>query len=199
MPVFLFTDIEGSTRLWERFTTVMGKALALHDAILHEHIDRYGGRVIKSTGDGVFAIFEAGEPLQCAIDIQKQFSSVEWGEIKELRVRMAFHAGKAEKRGADYFGLVVNRAARILSTGWGNQILLTPEVMKYTKLSSLATLQDLGMYLLKDLSTPQRIYRLLHPSLITRQYPPLRASWHIPQQKRQTCQITIQYPLRASL
>ena len=69
MLTFLFTDIEGSSEKWEKFGDEMGKALAIHDAILKEQIERYGGRIFKHTGDGVLAVFDDGEPIECAINI----------------------------------------------------------------------------------------------------------------------------------
>ncbi|MGC9025381.1 MAG: adenylate/guanylate cyclase domain-containing protein, partial [Chloroflexia bacterium] len=112
MPVFLFTDIENSTRLWEKYPTLMGAVLARHDAILRREIERYGGRIIKHTGDGVFAVFERGRPLHCALEVQKALAQEDWGEVRELRIRIALHAGEALCRGEDYFGPTVNRTAR---------------------------------------------------------------------------------------
>ncbi len=96
MPLFLFTDIEGSTQLWEKHTEdAMSKVLSRHNAILKEHIEAFGGEIIKHTGDGVFAVFEKGRPLHCALEIQRQFSQEDWNPIEELRLRMALHAGDA--------------------------------------------------------------------------------------------------------
>ncbi len=173
MPIFLFTDIEGSTKKWEKFGEEMAKALVTHDSILSENIKQYGGNIIKHTGDGIFAIFINGEPLKCSIEIQKKISGQNWGTLGELRVRMALHAGDAEKRGEDYFGPVINRTARILSTGWGGQIIVTPEVMALCTLPENASLDDLGVHLLKDLSIPQHLYGLIHPALHLKEFPAL--------------------------
>lgn len=173
MPVFLFTDIEGSTVKWEKFKKEMGKALTRHDTILKEQIKKYGGRIIKHTGDGVFAVFEDGNPLQCALEIQMQLAKEDWGDIDELRIRIGLHTGKAEKRGKDYFGPVVNRTARVMSIGWGGQIILTPAVKNSAEMPENATLEDLGVHLLKDLCEPQQIYGLVHPDLKIQKFPPL--------------------------
>jgi predicted ATPase/class 3 adenylate cyclase/Tfp pilus assembly protein PilF len=173
MPVFLFTDIEASTRKWEKFGGTMAKVLVKHDAILKQNIEKFGGKIIKHTGDGIFAVFIDGNPLECAIEIQKQIAAENWGEIGELRVRMAIHAGNAEKRGEDYFGPVINRTARLLSTGYGGQVLLTPEVMRLCSLPPGASLDDLGVHLLKDLSEPQPVYGLLHPDIPLKKFPEL--------------------------
>ncbi len=175
MPVFFLTDIEGSTEKWEKYRTAMGDALMRHDAILEESIKRYGGKIIKHTGDGFFAVFEGGDPLKCALEIQKRLSEETWGPIGELRIRIAINAGTADKRGDDYFGPAVNRTARILAAAWGGQILLTPEVVKLTSLPVGASIKDLGMHRLKDLGEPQIIFGLIHPDLKIIDFPPPRS------------------------
>ena len=175
MSIFLFTDIEGSTTKWEKHREEMGKALSRHDALLQGCMQAFGGRIIKHTGDGVFAVFEQGDPVLCALEVQKRLAREGWGEIGELRVRMALHAGEAEKRGGDYFGPVVNRTARLLSSGWGGQVLLSSEAASFCPLPPQATLMDLGTHLLKDLIEPQRIFMLTHPELPLKEFPPLRS------------------------
>ncbi|MFP4345147.1 MAG: ATP-binding protein [Anaerolineales bacterium] len=174
MPTFLFTDIEGSTDLWSRYPHAMEGVLKRHDRLLEELIIRHGGQVVKHTGDGFFAVFDGGEPLTCALAVQKRLADEAWGEVGELRVRMALHTGVAQQREADYFGLEVSRTARLLSAGWGGQILLTCELARAAVLPPGARIRDLGNHLLKDLSEPQHIYQLLHPELLLREFPPLR-------------------------
>jgi class 3 adenylate cyclase len=174
MPVFLFTDIEGSTKLWEAHTAQMGDVISRHDAILQELTQAWGGWITKHTGDGVTVAFEKGEPLSCAIDIQKRFAGEPWGAIGELRVRVGLHAGEAEKRGDDYFGPVVNCAARIMAAAWGGQILLTPSVTAICELPRRCALLDLGEHFLKDVSTPQHVFQMVHPDLPWQEFPPLR-------------------------
>ena len=108
MPVFLFTDIEGSTRLWEEHTGEMGAVIARHDEILREQIEGHGGRITKHTGDGVTAAFDDGQPLACALETQKVFAGEAWGAIGELRIRIGLHGGEAELHAGDYFGPSVN-------------------------------------------------------------------------------------------
>ncbi len=181
MPVFFFTDIEGSTRLWESHMAEMGAVLARHDAILQEQIEANGGRITKHTGDGVTAAFEAGEPVACALETQVRFAAEAWGDIGELRIRVGLHAGEAElhpapgSTGGDYYGPPVNCTARIMAAAWGEQILLTPEVTEITSLPLQSTLLDLGEHLLKDVSAPQQIYQLLHPELPRAEFPPPRS------------------------
>ncbi|MGB9720586.1 MAG: tetratricopeptide repeat protein [bacterium] len=175
MPIFLFSDIEGSTKKWEQYKEKMSNALLVHDEIFQRNIEKYGGKIIKHTGDGFFAVFEAGNPIECAINIQNEIAKTDWESVGGLRVRIALHAGFAEKRGDDYFGPVVNRTARILAVAWGGQILITPEVMNVCPLPPEATVKDLGSHMLKDLGQPQLIYCLLSPGLAIQEFPPLRS------------------------
>jgi predicted ATPase/Tfp pilus assembly protein PilF len=175
MSIFLFTDIEGSTKKWEERPDEMKQCLAKHDRILNETIAKHSGQVIKHTGDGVFAVFDEGKPLLCALKIQEQFADEDWGSFKELRIRIGLHAGLAEKRGKDYFGSVVNRTARVMSVAWGGQIVFTPEVKKTTAIPDKGSAKDLGAHLLKDLAEPQHLYQLMHPDLKLHDFPPLRS------------------------
>jgi len=175
MSTFLFTDIEGSTEKWEKYKNEMGEALSRHDAILNENINKFGGKIIKHTGDGIFAVFENDEPLRCAIEIQKNISKENWGKIGELRIRIGLHAGIAEKREKDYFGPAINKTARVMAIAWGGQIILTPEVKNASQLPPNATLKDLGFHLLKDLCEPQLIYELTYPEQRIKEFPPLRS------------------------
>ncbi|MEJ2735987.1 MAG: adenylate/guanylate cyclase domain-containing protein, partial [Anaerolineae bacterium] len=180
MPVFLFTDIEGSTRLWEAHTAEMGAVIARHDALLQEVVSPSGGRITKHTGDGITAAFEAGEPLACALQAQVRFATEAWGAIGELRIRVGLHAGAAEwiagveGQAGDYFGPPVNCAARIMAAAWGGQILLTPEVSCASHLPAGVSLKDLGQHLLKNVSAPQQLYQLDHPLLPRHEFPPPR-------------------------
>src|SRR5688572_24413099 len=171
---FLFTDIEGSTQLWQQHPDVMPGVLAFHDEIMSSAIEGCGGRIVKHTGDGIFAVFPGGEPLIAALDIQRRLAARDWTPLGALRIRMGMHAGLAEQRGDDYFGLPINRAARIMAAGWGGQILLTPEVAATAALPDGASLHDLGVHMLKDLNEPQPILMLTYPDLIA-EFPPLRS------------------------
>ena len=117
MFVFLFTDIEGSSWLWEMYSDQMGAVIARHDAILQEQVEGCGGRITKHTGDGITAAFEGGEPVACALEAQKRFAAASWGDIGELRIRAGLHAGEAEFQAStgtpdgDYFGPPVNATA----------------------------------------------------------------------------------------
>ncbi|MGB3480018.1 MAG: tetratricopeptide repeat protein [bacterium] len=175
MAIFLFTDIEGSTKKWEKYPELMKQCLIKHDAIIKESVENHGGKIIKHTGDGVFAVFDNGQPLECALKVQKYLAEVDWSELGELRVRIGLHAGHVDKRGGDYFGPVINRTSRVMSVAWGGQIILTPSVKNSVKLPKDAILEDLGVHMLKDLGEPQNIYQLVHPELPLTEFPPLRS------------------------
>lgn len=172
---FLFTDIEGSTRLWDQYTDMMGWILSRHNAILQEQIERHKGRLVKNTGDGVMAVFDGdGEGLPCAVDIQRQLSGEDWGTIGELRIRIGLDAGPADARNGDYFGPVVNRSARVMDAGHGGQILCTPEVIAVHGLPDGACIEDLGDHVLRGFQAPQKILEVLHPDVRWQSFPPLR-------------------------
>jgi predicted ATPase len=159
---FLFTDIEGSTRRWEANADAMRVALESHDAVLHGAVTDYGGEVFKHTGDGICAVF--GSPraaVDAAISAQKAL---------ELPVRMGIATGEAEHRGGDYFGAVLNRAARVMSAGHGGQLLLDGQT---AGLLSGIELDDLGPRRLRDITNAVNIFQVRAPGLPT-EYPPLR-------------------------
>lgn len=175
MPGFLFTDIEGSTRLWEEHAQVMSAALVRHNAILREAVENCKGEVIKSTGDGILALFDVGNPLECAIQMQIAMQAEPWpDEIGDLLIRIGIHAGAYEPRGGDIYGPDVNRAARVMDAGWGGQILITDNAKLEYKLPLEAHLQELGAHLLKNLAEPQPLFGLIHPQL-RQEFPPPRS------------------------
>jgi len=177
LSTFLMTDIEGSTRLWEEHAVAMGAALAVHDRILREAVEGFTGTVIKTTGDGLLAIFDDQlQAVEAAIAAQRGLRDATWGETGPLRVRMAIHAGAAESRDGDYFGPALNRVARILATGHGGQVILSAvaAVLVRDRLPATLDLQDLGSHRLRDLDRPEQIFQLVAPDL-QRTFPPLRS------------------------
>ena len=160
---FLFTDVEGSTRRWEADADGMRQALAAHDEVLHGAIERHGGWLFKHTGDGVCAAFASPRSaVDAAVAAQRALA---------LPVRMGLATGEAELRGADYFGAVLNRAARLMAAGHGGQILLAEST---AGLLSGVDLIDLGPRRLRDLPTPVGVFQVRAPGLRT-DFPPLRA------------------------
>ncbi|HEY1459072.1 MAG TPA: adenylate/guanylate cyclase domain-containing protein, partial [Casimicrobiaceae bacterium] len=124
VTTYLFTDIEGSTRLWEQQPERMRLALARHDALTRKAVTTHRGTVVKSTGDGFHAVFDDPlDALNAAVMLQLELAeNVEDGAVS-LQVRSGLHAGVDECRDDDFFGPVVNRAARIMSAAHGGQIL----------------------------------------------------------------------------
>jgi class 3 adenylate cyclase len=123
---FLFTDIEGSTGLWEQHPDSMRVALARHDEMLPSAVTGSGGTVVKTTGDGVHAVFaEAAAAVGAAIEAQRRLGAEDWGALGRLRVRMGLHTGSAELREGDYFGPTLNRAARLMSAAHGGQVAVS--------------------------------------------------------------------------
>ncbi|MEX2555943.1 MAG: BTAD domain-containing putative transcriptional regulator [Actinomycetota bacterium] len=173
---FLFSDIEGSTRLWNEHPGEMEDAVRAHDEILRASIERHGGLVFKHTGDGVCAAFGAPpEALAAALEAQIGLESQSWGDLGRLRVRIAVHSGSATRRDGDFFGPALNRCARLLDAGHGGQVLVSEASahLLADELPDGATLVDLGAHRLRDLGTPQRIFRLAHDELAA-EFPPLR-------------------------
>ena len=174
---FLFTDIEGSTELWEQDRQVMAAAVERHIALLDAAIQAHGGVHFKTIGDAVQAAFPAAPAaVAAACDAQCALLAEDWGEIGPLRVRMALHAGEAEPdtRG-DYLAAPLNRLSRLLSAGHGGQILLSQTVQQLSRgaLPAGTELLDLGDHRLRDLLEPERVYQLLHPDLPA-DFPPLQ-------------------------
>ena len=159
---FLFTDIEGSTRRWEADADAMRAALAVHDEVLRDAIEGHAGWLFKHTGDGVCAAFASP---RCAVDAACAAQAA-----LELPVRMGIATGEAELRDADYFGAVLNRAARVMSAGHGGQILLDGVT---AGLLSDVDLIDVGPRRLRDLAKPVELFQVRAPGLRT-EFPPLK-------------------------
>ena len=175
---FLFTDIEGSTALWERNRQAMGGAVERHLALLDAAIQAQGGIPFKTVGDAMQAAFPtAPAAVAAALAAQRALLAEDWGEIGVLRVRMAVHAGEAapDERG-DYLAAPLNRLSRLLATAHGGQILLTQTVQQLSRgrLPDGAALRDLGEHRLRDLLDAEHVYQLLHPD-VPATFPPLRS------------------------
>ena len=144
---FLFTDIEGSTRLWEQDSSAMQVALARHDELLRTAIESNGGHVFKTVGDAFCCAFPtAPDALKAGLEAQRRLLSSGWDQTGPLLVRMALHTGAPQERDADYFGPPLNRVARLLSAAYGGQVLLslpTQELVR-DQLPTQTSLRDLG-------------------------------------------------------
>lgn len=171
---FLFTDIEGSTKLWQQFPDAMPYALARHHELLTQCIERHDGYVFQIIGDAFCAAFAtAADGLDAALDAQRALLQEAWGETGAIRVRMSLHTGAVEVRPGEFksgeyaSGYTLSRAARLLSAGHGGQILLSAPTMELVRehLPSGVSLRELGAHRLKDLVLPQQIFQTLTPDL----------------------------------
>jgi predicted ATPase/class 3 adenylate cyclase len=165
---FLFTDIEGSTRLWEQHPQVMPSALARHDAILRTAIEAHDGVVFRTVGDAVCAAFrDAVAALVAALSAQRALHAVPWGATDPVRVRMALHTGVVAVGSDDYLGLPLSRVARVLAAGHGGQTLLSRATVELVRehLPPEVALRDLGEHRLKDLTYPEQIYQIVTADL----------------------------------
>ena len=175
---FMFTDIEGSTRLWDRDEASMRVALAEHNRILQDSVARNDGEVFKTMGDSVCAVFvRAEQAVLAAFEAQRDLQALEPGdESASIRVRMALYTGFAQAADHDYAGPPLNRVSRILSVAHGGQILVS-EATRDLAVGSLPKsilLRDLGTHNLRDLERSERIYQIQHAQLMST-FPPLKS------------------------
>jgi membrane-bound serine protease (ClpP class) len=166
---FLFTDVEGSTRLWEHYPEGMRVALARHDALIEGHVDAHGGVLVRPRGEGDsrFAVFSrATDAVAAACAIQVSMVRERWPLPEPLHVRIALHTGETELRDGDYYGTEVNRCARLRAVAHGGQTLLssiTAELV-HQHLPVAASLRSLGAVSLRDIEEPEAVFQLEHPA-----------------------------------
>jgi len=166
---FLFTDIEGSTRLWESAPASMQEALEEHDRIVRDAVNASGGYVFATGGDGFAAAFaRAGDAMNAATDARRALEDQVWPSDAIVRVRMGLHTGEAVERGGDYFGPAVNRAARLLAIAHGGQIVCSQSMAAVIGPSE--ELRSLGQHRLRDLGAPEQVFQVGDGS-----FPPLRS------------------------
>jgi len=174
---FLFSDIEGSTRLWERHPEAMRVALRRHDEILRTTMEAHHGHIFKTIGDAFCVAFDrAGDAFAAAAQSQRSLHDEDWAATGPLKVRMALHVGAAEFRDGDYFGNSLNRVARILASAHGGQVLLSLPVEELVRdqLPPGVMLRDLGERRLRDLVRPEHLFQLVVSGLPA-EFPPLRS------------------------
>ena len=159
----LFTDIEGSTKLWEADSQLMASALRQHDQILRAVIDDADGYVFKTVGDAFCAAFGTPQQaVQATLAAQRRLQAEQWTTARPIRVRMALHTGVCEERDDDYFGPVVNRAARLEAIAHGGQVLVSGATAELLagNLADGIRLRDLGPHRLRDLGRPEQVFQL---------------------------------------
>src|SRR5690349_15246809 len=133
---FLFTDVEGSTRLWEHHPQAMRRVMARHDALLTAVVEQHDGVVVRPRGEGdsLFCVFvRASDAVAAALAGQRALAAEDWGAVGPLRVRMGLHTGEADLREGDYYGSAVNRCARIRGAGQGGEVLLSEVTAKLVR------------------------------------------------------------------
>jgi len=165
---FVFTDIVGSTRLWEKFPADMGNAIRQHDALLREIFEASDGYVFKTVGDAFCVAFELpSSAVRAVVEVQRQLAAREWGALGSLVVRAGVHSGPAEFRNKDYFGGTLNRAARIEAAAHGGQILVsgvTRDLLQDDPTESVG-FRDLGAHRLRSLERPEQLFQILAEGL----------------------------------
>lgn len=179
---FLFTDIEGSTRMVQALGDAWVPVLEEHDRILSDAITGNGGIVVKTEGDSFFAVFPAPvDALHAALRAQHALMEHNWAPDAVVRSRMGIHTGLGVLGGSDYVGLDVHRASRIADSAHGGQIVLSEQtaVLVERQLPAGVTMRDLGKHRLKDLSEPEAIFQALADGLQA-EFPLLRTLDAIP-------------------
>jgi predicted ATPase/class 3 adenylate cyclase/DNA-binding CsgD family transcriptional regulator len=173
----LFTDIEGSIRLWEADGEAMAEASARHNRIVRERIKAAGGHLFKTVGEAFRAVFaDPSAALAAAVAVQQAIATAPWPTGLPIQVRMALHSGVCVERDGDYFGHVVNRVARLLAAGHGGQVLVTGVTYELLadRLHDGIGLRDLGEHRLKDLGRAERVFEVTGPGL-AENFGPLRS------------------------
>jgi predicted ATPase/class 3 adenylate cyclase len=173
---FLFTDVEGSTRLLERHPEAYRSAITQHHTILRETVEQNHGSVFETVGDAVYAAFaSAGDAVAAALRAQRDLRGAPWGEVGSLRVRMGLHTGEVERQGDHYFGAALYRCGRLMDAAHGGQVLLSSATAELAReaLPAATNLRDLGDHRLKDLQRPERVFQLVAPGLAV-DFPALR-------------------------
>jgi len=172
---FLFTDLEGSTRLWEDDPDAMSAAMVRHDALLDDAITGHGGVVFSRMGDGIAAAFgSAPEAVEAALDAQLALWSEAWETNEPLRARMGLHTGAGALVGDQYESQPLNRCARLMAIAHGGQVIVSEAVEPLVRgaLPQGVELVDLGEHRLRDLARPMHVFQVAHREL-PRDFPAL--------------------------
>ncbi len=171
---FLFTDVEGSTRLWQEHPEAMAVALARHDEIMRAAITAHQGYVFSTAGDAFAAAFaRPGDAIDASVEVQQGLAAEAWPADVPIVVRMGIHTGEAVERGGDYFGPTLNLGARIMSAGHGGQVLMSATTAGLVA-PSKHLLTDLGEHDLRDIDGTQRVFQVLGEA-VRADFPPIRS------------------------
>jgi len=179
--IFLFTEIDHPSVLKEKGNPEADHVLASQLFLIEETLHSQNVHWMKRTPRGVLAIFQEGEPAKAAILLQKKFQDMTWERFGKAKIRVALHAGDAEKFGQSYLGPDMVHANKLLEAAYGGQILLTHPAVHFIPLPPGGKLIDMGSHFLKDLSEAQNLYSLQHPDILPEESPSLRSFQTYPQ------------------
>jgi predicted ATPase/class 3 adenylate cyclase len=181
---FVFTDVEGSTRMWEESPDLMMRALKRHDEVIGDAVDAHHGVSVKPRGEGDsrFLVFDdACDALRAVAQIQSRLASVAWVTPRPMRIRAALHTGAADLQLGDYYGPAVNRAARLRAIAHGGQTVMSHSTWELVRdrVPDEVSVRDMGDHGLKDLTGPERVYQL-NVAGLPDHFPPLASLNAIP-------------------
>ncbi|MCI0877641.1 MAG: adenylate/guanylate cyclase domain-containing protein [Chloroflexi bacterium] len=167
---YMFTDVEGSTLLWQQHPDEMRAVMARHDSLLTSAVEANDGTVVRPRGEGdsIFAVFlRATDAVGAACAAQQFIFRETWPKDIAINVRMALHTGESELREHDYYGTTVNRCARLRAIAHGGQVLVSQATAQLVQdmLPEGVFLRDMGSHRLKDLQRPEQVFQLIHPEL----------------------------------
>lgn len=165
---FLFTDIEGSTTLFEKHPEEYPRAVAGHHELLRTAFEAHGGRVFETVGDAAYAAFvRPADAIRAALEAQRALQTERWGELGEIRVRMGIHSGPAEQRDGRYYGPTVQRSEKLASSAHGRQIVISAATASAARgdLPANVSFRDMGSHRLRGLPSPEHIFQVVGPTL----------------------------------
>lgn len=162
---FLFTDVVGSTTLWESSPDAMGPAMARHDTLIESAVSSAGGTLVRPRGEGDsrFAVFtSAPAAVDAAVAVHRSLDRETWRTPRPIQVRIAMHTGESELRAGDYYGRAVNRCARLRSIAHAGQILASEATIAAcgAALGAQVAVRDLGLHRLRDIAEPEHVFQV---------------------------------------
>jgi class 3 adenylate cyclase len=174
----VFTDIEGSTRLWELYPSEMFRVIARHDDIIQSACDEHDGRIVKTMGDGFFIVFEDVRAVRAAVAMHNACEIETWDIGEQVKIKVGIHRSEVRERNSDFYGQGINLTARLVSAAWGSQILCTREVIEALEAQESQDAKLTGRYLgdgrLKHISDSVPLYQI-EEAEDSRSFPELRA------------------------
>ncbi|HEV8655700.1 MAG TPA: adenylate/guanylate cyclase domain-containing protein [Candidatus Limnocylindria bacterium] len=174
---FLFTDIESSTQLFQQYPHAYPQAVTRHHELLRKAIATRGGHLFETIGDAVFAAFpRSADAVLASVEAQRALSAEKWADVGKIRVRMGVHTAEADLREGRYFGPGVQRCEKMMSTGYGGQVLVSGATAGAVsnQLPDGIGLRDMGTHRLRGLASAERIFQVTHPDLRS-EFPPLKS------------------------